>query len=204
MKIISFYTGKYEWDARELIKTLDGFGVEYDVEYRNSLGTWSSNTQIKGEFILSKLKENDSVVWTDADSRLKQYPELFDSIDTDLGLFFLPKEKSFKYSPPAWSVLDNDTVVRHGGFLQSGTMYFKNTPTVISLLEKWVEMNSHDSRQWDQWTLQKCLNEFKDLTITKLPPEYVWIDSISVHQYGTVSPVIYHTQASRRFKEKNV
>ena len=48
------------------------------------------NTQIKAPFILEKLKQNDAVVWTDADSRIRQYPAFFDTIETDVAFFFNP------------------------------------------------------------------------------------------------------------------
>lgn len=200
MKIISFYTSHYEVDAKELIKTIEQFDIPYEVEYRKRIGSWAANTQIKAPFILEKLKQNESVVWTDADSRIMKYPTLFDNIDTDVGLFFLPREKSGRFTLPPGCVLDN-SIVDQNGFLQSGTMYFKNTPRTIELLEMWVETNNNDNQQWDQWTLQACLSKIDGLTITKLPPEYVWIDSISINEYGNLSPVVYHTQASRRFKK---
>lgn len=200
MKIVSFYTSHYKQDAYQLIATIDKFNIPHEVEYRERVGSWEANTQIKAPFILEKLKQNESVVWTDADSRIKQYPELFDNIETDVAFFFLPREKAGAFKLPDGCALKNSTVDEQG-FLQSGTMYFKNTPRTIALLEMWVEKNKEDNQQWDQWTLQSCLEHISGLTITKLPPEYVWIDSISNQQYGNLRPVIYHTQASRRFKK---
>jgi len=75
-------------------------------------------------------------------------------------------------------------------------MFFRNTPKTISLLQRWDELNKLDSRQWDQWTLQVALQE-SDLTITELPESYVWVSGTNEG-----SPVIEHTQASRRFKHK--
>lgn len=200
MKIVSFYTSHYEADAKQLIKTLIQFNIQYEVDYRERVGSWEANTQIKAPFILEKLKQNDSVVWTDADSRIKQYPSLFDSIETDVAFFFLPREKAGAFKLPEGCALKN-SIVDKQGFLQSGTMYFKNTPRTIALLEMWIERNNEDNQQWDQWTLQACLENIDGLTVTELPPEYVWIDSISIQQYGNLTPVIYHTQASRRFKK---
>lgn len=197
MKFISFYTGHYQWDAEQLIKSMNKLRItNYDVEYRDRVGSWEANTQIKAPFILEKLKENDSVVWTDADSRLRQIPSFFDTITTDVGMFFLPKELAGGFTLPKHSILQNVD-----SYLQSGTMYFKNNDKVIKLLERWIELNSQDSQQWDQWTLQVALDE-SDITITQLPPEYVWMDGVVASAYHNKSPVIEHTQASRRFKDK--
>lgn len=196
-KIISFYTGHYEWDAEQLKKSMNKLGIKnYDVEYRDRVGDWEANTQMKAPFILEKLKENDAVVWTDADSRVRQIPSFFDTITTDIGVFYLPKELAGGFVPPDHSIIKD---VEY--YLQSGTMFFKNNEKVIKLLERWIELNKQDSRQWDQWTLQVAILE-SDVTVTQLPPEYVWMDGVVSPVYENRGPVIEHTQASRRFRDK--
>lgn len=191
-KIISFYTGHYQWDAEQLIKSMVKLGISYyDVEYKDRIGAWEQNTQMKAPFILEKLKQNSAVVWTDADSRVRQVPSFFDSITTDIGVYFLPKEKAAEFKLPEHSVIQD--VSR---YLQSGTMFFNNTPSTVALLERWISLNDEDNRQWDQWTLQKCISE-SDVTITELPESYVWVSGTN-----TGSPVIEHLQASRKFKSK--
>ena len=192
MKIISFYTGHYEWDAEQLKKSMNKLGItNYDVEYRDGVGSWESNTQMKCNFILEKLKENDSVVWTDADSRVREIPSFFDTIETDVGFYFLSSECANDFKLPDHSILKSPT-----RYLQSGTMFFRNTKSTINLLHKWNELNSLDNRQWDQWTLQVALAQ-SDVTITELPESYVWVDGVN-----SGSPVIEHLQASRKFKAK--
>jgi len=197
MKIISFYTGHYQWDAEQLTKSMVKLGItSFEVEYKDQIGAWEQNTQMKAPFILEKLKQNDAVVWTDADSRVRQIPSFFDTVDTDIAVFYLPKEYVGAFTLPEHSIIKD---VEY--YLQSGTMYFKNNERVIKLLEHWIELNKQDSRQWDQWTLQKAILDSK-VSVTQLPPEYVWIDSISAPLYGQRKPVFEHTQASRRFKDK--
>lgn len=196
MKYISFYTGHYQRDAKELIKTFDKLGItNYEVDPKDCTGKWVENTQIKAPFILEKLKENDAVVWTDADSRIRQHPSFFDTIDTDVGFFFLDR----KYTPN-WKPPENSLVSNADRFLQSGTMFFKNTDRTIALLEMWIAENEKNRSQWDQWTLQWCLGKIDGITITELPPEYVWIDGVA-KAYTNKPPVIEHTQASRRTKK---
>jgi hypothetical protein len=200
MKIISFYTGHYQWDAEQLMKSMNKLGVtDYIVEYKDRIGSWERNTQMKAPFILQKLKNEESVVWTDADSRIRQLPSFFDNIDTDVGLFFLSQTDAGEFRVPEGCILKQDLIDKQG-FLQSGTMFFNNTPKTIALLERWIELNEQDSTQWDQWTLQIALNQV-GATVTQLPPEYVWIDGISRGVFGDLSPVIEHLQASRRYKK---
>lgn len=197
MKFISFYTGHYTWDAEQLKKSFDKLGIKnYEIEYKDRIGNWARNTQMKAPFILEKLKENDAVVWTDADSRIRQIPTLFDTIQTDIAVFYLPTEIS-RFDMPEYSILQGRSEL-----LQSGTMYFKNNPKVIKTLERWIELNEQDPNQWDQWTLQVAIEE-NQLTNTPLPPEYVWMDIVVTEVYSTRPPVIEHTQASRRLR-KNI
>jgi hypothetical protein len=197
MKFISFYTAEYEQHANQLKNSLTKLGIDDSgVEYRERVGAWAANTQIKAPFILEKLRENDAVVWTDADSQVIQTPSFFDTVTTDVALFFLPKEYSADFVLPEHSILKNPD-----RYLQSGTMYFKNNARVIKLLETWIDLNKKDSKQWDQWTLQAAL-ENSDVSITQLPPEYICANFIArafKKTHRLQPPVILHKQASKTF-----
>lgn len=201
MKVVSYYTDLYAWDAEQLLKSLARSGVDnYAVERRPQLGSWARNTQYKAHFILEKLLEGDSVVWTDADSRIKQYPSLFDTLSCDVAFFFLTKDQAPEFQLPHDSILTPELIERDG-YLQSGTMLFNNTPNSIALVEKWISLNEQDHVQWDQWTLQTAIEYIPGLIVEKLPPEYNWIDGISPGIFGSRKPVIEHLQASRKFKK---
>jgi hypothetical protein len=194
-KFISFYTANYEQDAKKLKNSLIKLGIDdSDVDYRERVGLWAANTQMKAKFILEKLRKYDAVVWTDADSIVVQKPSFFDTITTDVGLFFLPKELDEDFVLPNHSILKNVD-----SYLQSGTMYFKNNDRVIKLLESWVKINQKDLKQWDQWTLQVALQN-SDVSITQLPPEYIGAPFI-LKKYSIDHPVILHTMASGRNKD---
>jgi len=198
MKFVSYYTDLYALEAEELIKTLDHFKLSYEVDNRPQLGSWERNTQYKAPFILEKLKQNHSVIWTDADSRIRQYPELFETLDCDVAFFFF-YDHTWKLPPQ--SKLDQ-SIPDMEGYLQSGTMYFKNTPNTIKLVEEWVRLNEEDHTQWDQWNIQRALTHIKHLKIDILPPEYVWIEGVSAEFFPNKKPVIEHHQASRKYKKR--
>lgn len=194
-KFISFYTKKYEHDANLLKNSLQKFGIsDSDVDYRESIGLWVANTQMKAKFILEKLRKYDAVIWTDADSIIVDKPDIFDTITTDVAFYFISKDLVSEWNMPNHSILKNAD-----SYLQSGTMYFKNNDKVIKLLESWIELNEKDSNQWDQWTLQAALQN-SDVTVTQLPPEYYWTPFVA-RAYPSGKPTIIHTQASDRIKD---
>lgn len=202
MKFVSYYTDLYAWDAEQLLKSLARQGIQdFKVERRPQLGSWERNTQYKAPFILEKLLEGGPVVWTDADSRILQYPVLFDSMDCDVAFFYFSKDQVPEFQLPANSILSRESVDRDG-YLQSGTMFFNHTPNTFELLKKWISNNEQDHVQWDQWTLQAATEQIPGLRIGKLPPEYVWIDGVSSSIFGSRKPVIEHLQASRKYKDK--
>jgi len=131
MKIICFYTGHYAWDAEQLTKSLNKTGwKDFCVENREPRGNWETNTQYKAPFILEKIKNEDSVVWTDADSRMKQYPSLLEELNCDVAFNYMPLEKESFFKLPKHAILTNE-IVEQEGFLQSGTMYFNNTEKYV-------------------------------------------------------------------------
>lgn len=202
-KIVSYYTGQYEWDADQLKKSLTKLGIRnYDISEMVDSGSWERNTQHKSAYILEKmLQYKCPIVWTDADSRVRVEPKLFNNIEEDVGLYFISKEQVPEFTLPKDSLLTEESISKYG-YLQSGTMFFNYTDRSLELLTKWLVMNSENTSQWDQWTLQLCLDEVNKLSIFTLPPEYVWIKGLSRNLYPNGNPVIEHLQASRKYKKR--
>ncbi len=199
MKFVSYYTPLYSMEAEGLIRSFEKLGIKnYQVEQRPQAGGWARNTQVKASFIYEKLQENDAVVWTDADSRVRQIPTLFDTIDSDVGFFYLPPSS---FVLPDHSILHRCDDWQLNGYLQSGTMYFRKNERTLKLLELWMNMNDKDFQQWDQWTLQYATTLVHNLTVHKLPSEYVWVDGTNQQFFGNRRPVIEHLQASRKYKK---
>lgn len=174
MKFISYYTPNYQKQADRLRESLNGLGLPYTIEAIDNLGSWDKNTHYKPEFILKHLIGTDAVIWTDADSIIRENPILFDSLDCDIA-FHRFKDKE----------------------LLSGTVYFKNTVATISLLLSWIEINRENPEIFDQKNLDTAIKLTSDLNISELPPEYCFIFDLSRDYYGGRKPVIEHFQASR-------
>ena len=114
------------------------------------------------------------MVWTDADSVVRENPILFDDLDCDIAFH------RFK-----------------GKELLSGTVYFRNTEPTIRLLMRWIAINKENPEIFDQKNLDQAISEAEDLKITELPPEYCFIFDLSRDYYGGRKPIIEHFQASR-------
>lgn len=174
MKFISYYTPNYKEQADRLRNSLNELRLPYCIEEIPNLGSWDKNTHHKPEFILKHLISSDAVVWTDADSVIRENPILFNDLDADVAFH------RFK-----------------GKELLSGTVYFRNTYATIQLLMKWIAINLEKPEIFDQKNLDEAISYIENLKIYTLPPEYVWIFDLSKDYYGGSKPIIEHFQASR-------
>jgi len=179
MLIVSYYTTLYQFEAENLKRSLIKFlpEISYNIEEYPESGSWEKNTHYKAIFIKEKLTQ--PIIWTDADSVLKQYPTLIETIDCDFAAHWF-KDKE----------------------LISATMYWNNTPKAHELIDKWIELNNLNPKLWDQVNLQTALNEIEDIKVIKLPPEYNFIFDLSREYYGNLNPVFEHYQASRKYKNR--
>lgn len=180
MFFVSFYTKKtgYEQEVKNLIFSLEVWGLNYKIGRIDSLGSWQKNTHYKAKFIRKMLDYcNTPIVWVDADAVIKDRPVLFETLKADFACH-----------------------LRGGSELLSGTLYFANNDTVKSFVDDWIATNEKHPDVWEQKNLQAVLPKWKDkINIFYLPPEYCLIFDL-MRKEG--EPVIEHYQASRRFKEK--
>jgi hypothetical protein len=176
---VAYYTlgTPYEAEALELAETLAAFGLDSDLQGVPNRGTWLRNTSYKPTFLRDMLLEYEGrpVVYLDADARVRQRPELFDTLDCDFAAHW-----------------------KDGHELLSGTLYFGPTPEAWRLVREWEsECQSHPD-VWDQKCLDIAAARFPDLCKVHLPAAYCQIFDLMSH-HGR--PCIEHMQASRRFKK---
>jgi len=146
-------------------------------------GSWKKNTQYKPTFIKDMLiKYPDySIVYTDIDSVFKAYPILFENISEDIAAHVFNRAE---YSSSS----------KQTNELLSGTLYFKNSPESIRILDLWIAECAKHPASWDQKALQKVISKFY-----KLPPQYCCIfDTMCTVK----NPVVIHYQASRELRRK--
>lgn len=178
----SFFTvnTSYEKEIQKLQNGLNKFGLNHELFGMESLGSWVKNTQMKPSVIkAAMLKYERDVVYLDADAVLMQNPVFFDTVDADLSYYKIHE----------WNEI------------LTGTMFFKNTPEVIELLDKWIQLNSENDNP-DAKNFQILMESPENnLKVEKLPADYIKIfdNKLIVSE----DPVIVHNQASRRFKSED-
>lgn len=173
---VSFYTDAYAAHAAGLVASLAAHGLPYDVRSVASSGSWLANVNGKPGFILWMMREHPGrpLVWLDADARVRQRPDLFDTLDCDFAAHF-----------------------RHGTELLSGTMYFAPTPAARALCEAWRDRCAAHPDRWDQVTLADVIERsVPGLRVAKLPAAYTRI--FDSPKMGVA--VVEHLQASRQLR----
>ena len=184
--ITSFYTEGtgYEQEADRLRKSLEAIGVEWFIDSVPNLGSWEANASYKANFMRNMLdKFQRPVVWVDADAVFHSYPTLFDSIEADIGVFYL-----------TWK--ESGQVVES---LRSGTLYLEPTEATDRLIKQWLENNQRNPNMtFPQQNLHDAVEQTPDLRVYKLPREYCCIIGWAEHYH--ITHVIEHLQASRKFR----
>lgn len=176
-----------------VIPSLKALNLQYDFQVVPNLGTWQKNTSYKSTFarlMLEKHKDKN-IVLLDADSKVFQYPELFNLI---------PEEYNF-----AAHILDHNTWYQNGSKIKelvSSCLFLRNNNRTIGLVEKW-EASCKTDDLWEQKILQRLLEKEKE-PIYNLPLRYCYINTVR----GTQEPyikcddvVIKQYQASRTTKK---
>ena len=164
----------YTSHADELEKTIKSVGGKpYVRQLIEDKQGWVSTCMQMPRFMFDQLKATDEdIVFLDSDARVRQYPELFDTIEEDIA--FHRKD---------------------GHEALCGTMYFKNNERVYCFFEKWL------AKQEDLYPhglaaqiAMDAISKEGIVSVYDLPPQYTQIfDSMKHHG----SPVIEHMQASR-------
>jgi hypothetical protein len=196
---VSFYTPLYEAHAGGLIETLSRFELEHEVLPLGDRGGWVVNTQQKAWFLGLTMFSHPRrpVVWLDADSRVRKYPELFEiwaqrealkQMGHDLGPLPAPDFAAHWKARPA---------PLGGTELLSGTLYFSGGKASIELVEDWRERCESHPDDYDQLSLENVVKEHPHLAVMQLPSAYTCIFDA---EPSMGPPVVEHLQASRKYR----
>lgn len=175
---VAYYTigTPYAAEAAELIDTLEKFGLVYQVRGVPNRGSWDANTSFKPTFLRNMMTEFEGqpLVYLDADARVLQYPDLFDTISCDVAAHW-----------------------KDGHELLSGTLYLGAGVKTWELVKAWKAECDSNPGMWDQVCLDRVIMRRNDLNVVNLPAPYTLIFDSMKHMGPAI---IEHTQASRRHK----
>jgi hypothetical protein len=176
MLIVSFATPKYEEELMPLLKGLREYDIPHHIELFPGKGTWQKNNHYKADFIYEKLQRyQQPIVWLDADTEIRQYPDLFNTLKCDIAVNY------FK-----------------GKQLCGGVMYFDYSPAAFTLIQLWQEENARHPDRWESDNLDRAIEKMMPhITIHQLPREYCTFDLCTDQS----NPVLWSRQASRIHKE---
>lgn len=193
--VLSFYTLRtsYEEEVKKLIHSCEEMKIEADIVGIDSKDSWEKNCAQKPFFILQKLKQwNRPVLWVDADAVFKQQSDFNEFNDCDISVRmneFLPKN--------------------HESRIVSNTVFVKNNPVGVKLLEHWCEeadkgLNNKKRTVefWDQIALRDALHRNTEACFLPMPLKYAKIFDFDDLFISENEVVIEHYQASRRYKKK--
>ena len=185
---VAFYTRNtpYEKEIEKLIESLEKFNLEYIIKDYESRKDWLKNIHYKPECILDVMNDfpNKNIVYTDADSVIKQIPKLFFNTKADIMAHIRENRR-------------NDKLFINGEML-SGTLYFANNERAIRFVKEWViASNKNIGEITEQHLLQMMFNNERHIKLgiefEPLPAEYCCIPVLM----NNIVPVIEHHQLSR-------
>ena len=177
--VCAFFTDQYASQVASLEQSVSSFGIEFYKKHYKSRGFWEANTRIKPEFLLQCLDDfkGKDVLYLDADSVMKRYPDLLRSFEGDVGVYCSSEAAGFTHS------------------YLTGTLYLRNNERVRHFLKCWIDSQGGKPTDVDQDGFQRAVKACPDIGITPLPPGYTKIFD-RADMAGEV--VIEHYQASRR------
>ena len=124
-KLISFYSDiedktYYSDHAKRLTQECESLDIPYDIQNKESLGSYQLNCLSKPTFILEKLEEhNEPLVWMDVDSKIHKTLDVFDTFDETVDLVF-------------------STANGHISGMKASPLYFGNTDASKNFIHAWI------------------------------------------------------------------
>lgn len=196
VKIVAYYTNEaYHREAIPLFDSLERFKLYYEINHLAIRGGWLEAVLRKPRFILDQLRATaaDAILYTDADSELRQKP------DWEL----------FKDADVSWHRFSRGEGHPHENL--TGTMWFRNTPDVRSFVEDWAtetELPQYRNHFTPEQESLRVTFDLKPVSgqlwssrvrYVSMPPAMCWFDDCR-EVYGEQKPIVFHRQASRKHR----
>ena len=173
----------YAEEVRRLLESMRPWGLCYVIWEIADHGGWQANTHFKAEFLRELVCEYEGrkILYVDADAVFRESPAGLARLDADIAVHYLQHANGSEE-------------------LLSGTILLSANRLTLELLARWRAENRANPFAFDQVNLARAIQTMPSLRVYRLPPEYAFIFDIMRRCYPTLSPVIEHFQASRRYR----
>lgn len=186
--ICSYYTNDiYMRHAAELKKSLETFGLRFEIDQLTDLGSWMKNVQQKPAFIRSKMEKHkeETIVWLDADCVVRARPELLlGDLACDVAGF------SARYQGDIWG----------------STLLFRPTDAARTVVANW-DLRVQDRPDWqDNLSLKFAIAiDTPAAKLVQIPATYAWTEWIMRSWEPKARPVVEHlaVEAKRRMDDRS-
>lgn len=208
-RIVSYYTRGTIYEnimVNYLMPCLDLFLIPNAIYALEDTGSWETNACFQPSIIWRAMKTwpNDKIVWIDSDVIVRAYPSLFDEIPArcDLGLYYR------KYEDHYGDVPANMGITTPKPELNTGVIWFNNTPKMVQFVEEWMARCSKDGGKNHRLHLTELVDDrlCNDLSFFLLPRSYAYIgerEDGNIPAIPLKDPIIVQFTASS-FGKKNL
>lgn len=185
VKIVAFHTPSYSIIVKELEKSIQRFGYDYEIVEVEDRGTWEENCGQKPKVIYDALvKYEDDILYLDADAVITRELPLED-LTGDVMRFYI-----MEWTPPETGKKIYE--------LLSGTLFLPYNEVTLDIVKKWITHQQNNPMLWDQKTLSEVLNKMPDYKYVPFSAEWTYIKDY--HSKFDLDPIVIHGQASREMK----
>lgn len=176
--VCAFHTNDdiYNAEAANLRESLEQFKLPFVIkQIEKGERRWKDICRTKPHFIRQMLDAyGKDVLYLDADAKVLAHPALFDKFEGDLGVHLRPPKELF-----------------------ASTIYVKNSPRGLFLLDAWTRAVDSDQKNDDQTMLQMVVDKHGHTGVVNLPEAY----ACKFAEPGS-GAVIGQYQASRKVRNR--
>ena len=165
--LISFFSDiedktYYSDNSERIIKECESLGIPFDIQEKESLGSYQLNCLSKPKYILDKLEElNHPVLWMDIDSKIHKPLDIFDKFDGTADMVIATANGQLSG-------------------IKASPLYFGNTDKAKDFIRAWIstteDILENEKGVFDHEPLFSLIPMFiKNMTIGIVGPEYcIW------------------------------
>lgn len=177
-RIVSYFTRNTIYQnimINYLMPCLDILKIPNAIYAIEDTGSWETNACFQPSIIWRAMKTwpNDRIVWMDADVFVRGYPTLFEDIPSrcDIGLYYRQYQDHYGEIPA------NMGIVTPKPELNTGVIWFNNTPKMVGFVEEWMDRCAKDEGKNHRLHLHELVNERlnDNLSFFLIPRGYAYI-----------------------------